>query len=53
MESYLFFYDYIDFDTKNDLDVAFYPDSKKISVWGLDTNQVFRMDDAVDYYNGE
>jgi len=44
---------YIDFDTKNDIDVACYPDSKKIGVWGLDTNCVFHMDDAVDYYSGE
>lgn len=44
---------YIDFDTVNDIDVALYPDSKKIGIWGMDTNQVFRTEDRVDYYEGE
>lgn len=44
---------YIDFDTANDLDVAFYPDSNKVGVWGMGVNQVFRQGDAVDYYEGE
>lgn len=44
---------YIDFDTDNDLDAAIYPDSGKIGIWGKGTNQVFRLGDAVDYYEGE
>lgn len=44
---------YIDFDTANDLDAAVYPDSQKVGVWGMGVNQVFRLDDAVDYYEGE
>ena len=44
---------YIDFDTKNDIDVTYYPDSKKIAVWGKETNVVFNEDDTVDYYEGE
>lgn len=44
---------YIDFDTANDLDAAFYPDSGKVGVWGMDVNRLFRLDDAVDYYQGE
>lgn len=44
---------YIDFDTANDIDVSFYPDSKKIGVWGQDINQLFKVDDRVDYYDGE
>ena len=44
---------YIDFDTKNDIDVAYYPDSQKIGIWGMDTNCVFDADNAVDYYGGE
>lgn len=44
---------YIDFDTTNDLEVAVYPDSGKIGVWGYDLNQLYRMSDQVEYYNGE
>lgn len=44
---------YIDFDSTNDLDVSIYPDSGKIGVWGKDTNRVYRLDDNVDYYEGE
>ena len=44
---------YIDFDTFNDLDAAVYPDSGKIGVWGRNINRVYRMDDNVDYYDGE
>lgn len=44
---------YIDFDTVNDIDVALYPDSNKIGIWGMDTNQVFRTEDCVDYYERE
>lgn len=44
---------YLDFDTQNELDVAVYPDSQKIGVWGREVNQVFLKKDAVDYYEGE
>lgn len=44
---------YIDFDVIHDLDVAVYPDSGKIGVWGKDVNRVYRMDDDVAYYDGE
>ncbi len=44
---------YIDFDTKNDIDIAVYPDSNKIGVWGGGINRTFRLDDNVDYYEGE
>ena len=44
---------YIDFDTQNDLEVAVYPDSGKIGIWGMDINQVYRSCDEADYYEGE
>lgn len=44
---------YLDVDTANPLDVAVYPDSGKIGVWGLGVNKVFRAEDAVDYFDGE
>ena len=44
---------YIDFDTANDLDAAVYPDSGKIGIWGKGVNRVFRLEDAVEYYEGE
>lgn len=44
---------YIDFDTSNDIDVAVYPDSNKIGVWGKDVNKVFLADTDVDYFAGE
>jgi uncharacterized cupin superfamily protein len=44
---------YIDFDTCNDIDVAFYPDSKKIGIWGMGINQVYKTDESVDYYKDE
>ena len=44
---------YIDFDAIHDLDVAVYPDSGKIGVWGKDVNRVYRADENVDYYDGE
>ena len=44
---------YIDFDVIHDLDVAVYPDSGKIGVWGKDVNRVYPMDADVDYYHGE
>jgi len=44
---------YIDFDTSNDLEVTFYPDSNKIGVWGKSINKLFKTDQNVDYYDGE
>ncbi|HWQ58228.1 MAG TPA: cupin domain-containing protein [Clostridia bacterium] len=44
---------YLDFDTYNDLDVAFYPDSGKIGVWGMDINQLHKVENQVDYYLDE
>jgi len=38
---------YLDFDTSNEIDVAFYPDSGKIGVWGKNINQVYRIGDQV------
>lgn len=44
---------YIDFDTADSLDAAFYPDSGKVGVWGAGVNKVFLTRDEVDYYQGE
>lgn len=44
---------YIDFDVIHDLDVAVYPDSNKIGVWGKEINKVYGLSDNVDYYDGE
>lgn len=44
---------YIDFDVVHDLDVAVYPDSDKIGIWGMGINQVFPNSANVDYYDGE
>jgi uncharacterized cupin superfamily protein len=44
---------YLDFDTCSDVDVAFYPDSGKVGIWGKGIDQVYRTDDRVDYYQGE
>jgi uncharacterized cupin superfamily protein len=37
--------------TKNDVGIAFYPDSGKVGVWP--PGKLFRLDDAVDYWEGE
>ena len=44
---------YLDFDIVHDLDVTMYPDSGKLGIWGKDTNKIYRLDDDVDYYEGE
>ncbi len=44
---------YLDFDTYNDIDVAFYPDSGKLGIWGRNINQLYKISDQVDYYEGE
>ena len=44
---------YIDFSTENDIDIAFYPDSGKIGVWGKNVNQVYKTSHQAEYYDGE
>ena len=44
---------YLDFDTVSDLDVAVYPDSGKLGVWGKGINRLYRAEDDVEYYFGE
>lgn len=44
---------YIDFDTSNDLEVLFYPDSGKIGVWSEGINKLFKANQQVEYYDGE
>jgi len=44
---------YLDFDTAHEIDVAFYPDSGKIGVWGMGVNQVYKTDEQAEYYEGE
>ena len=44
---------YLDFDTCNDIDVTFYPDSGKLGVWGKGVDRLYKMQDNVDYYEGE
>jgi len=44
---------YIDFDVRHDIDVAFYPDSGKIGVWGENINQLYKTCDQVNYYEDE
>lgn len=44
---------YIDFDTRHDLEVSFYPDSQKIGIWGKGIDKLYRTEDQVEYYRGE
>ncbi len=44
---------YLDFDTNNDIDVAFYPDSGKVGIWGKNINQLFKINQQVEYYDEE
>ena len=44
---------YLDFDVTHELDVAVYPDSDKIGIWGMGINQIFPTSADVDYYHGE
>ncbi len=44
---------YLDFDTHNNVDVAFYPDSGKIGIWGKGIDRLFKINQQVDYYDGE
>ena len=44
---------YLDFDVTHELDVAVYPDSDKIGIWGMGINQIFPKSADVEYYHGE
>ena len=44
---------YLDFDATDALDVCKYPDSGKIGIWGAGINRLFKLEDAVEYYEGE
>ena len=44
---------YIDFDVVHDIDIAVYPDSGKIGIWGMGINKIYPQDADVDYYDGE
>jgi Uncharacterized conserved protein, contains double-stranded beta-helix domain len=44
---------YLDFDTTNDLDVCFYPDSEKVGIWGKGIDKLYKAEENVDYYQGE
>ena len=44
---------YLDFDTNCDVEIAFYPDSGKMGVWGRGVNKLYRIGAHVDYYDGE
>ena len=44
---------YIDFDVVHDIDIAVYPDSGKIGIWGMGINKIYPEDADVDYYHGE
>lgn len=44
---------YIDFDVVHDIDVAVYPDSDKIGIWGRGINRIYPREADVNYYEGE
>ena len=44
---------YIDFDVVHEIDVAVYPDSEKIGIWGMGINELYPRVANVDYYEGE
>ena len=44
---------YIDFDVVHEIDVAVYPDSDKIGVWGMGINKLYTRGSDVEYYHGE
>jgi len=44
---------YLDFDSKNDIDIAVYPDSNKVGVWDQEIRRIYPMDANVDYYENE
>lgn len=44
---------YLDFDVVHDVDIAVYPDSDKIGIWGMGINKIYPQTSAVDYFEGE
>ncbi len=44
---------YLDFDTESAVEVSFYPDSKKVGIWGKKVNMLYKTEQSVDYYEGE
>ena len=44
---------YIDFDVVHDIDIAVYPDSGKIGIWGKGINKLYPQNSNADYYDGE
>ena len=44
---------YIDFDVVHDIDIAEYPDSVKIGIWGMGINEIYPRTANVEYYDGE
>ena len=44
---------YLDFDAVHEIDIAEYPDSGKIGVWGRGINRIYPKSSDVDYYEGE
>ena len=44
---------YLDFDVVHDVDIAEYPDSGKIGIWGMGINKLYPESADVDYYDGE
>lgn len=44
---------YIDFDVVHDIDIAVYPDSDKLGVWGMGINKLYPQSGGVGYYDGE
>lgn len=44
---------YIDFDVVHEIDIAVYPDSDKVGIWGKGINKLYPRAANVDYYEGE
>ncbi|MBQ9942114.1 MAG: cupin domain-containing protein [Christensenellaceae bacterium] len=44
---------YLDVDVAHKVDVAVYPDSGKVGIWGGGIRKVFALADEKDYYDGE
>lgn len=44
---------YLDFDAVHDVDIAEYPDSDKIGIWGKGINRIYPGNANIDYYEGE
>ena len=44
---------YIDFDVVHDIDIAVYPDSGKLGIWGMGINKIYPENDDINYYDGE